>query len=488
MTEGETVHPRRGLVLAACMMATFTAAVESTIVATAMPTIAADLSGAELTSWVFSAYLLAQAVTIPIYGRLADLHGRKRIFVIGAALFFAGSALCGLAGSITTLILFRALQGCGAGAVQPIAYTIVGDIYAPAERARIQGMLSGVFGAAAIVGPTIGAVLVRAGSWRAVFWINLPIVAAAIVMVIVFLHETVRTRRHQIDLIGAILLVAGIGGIILAADRWRALGTTNGAAAAGIGIAALVALVYHERNTREPMLPAALWRSRIIVVGGFGAFAVGAAIMSVLAFLPVYIQAAMGRGSGEAGIVLGVLLLVWTFGSISGGRLMVHISYRTTCCAGAVIIIAGAGMLIALTPDASIVYACVAVSVLGIGLGFCNTTWIVSVQTQVNYELRGSATSAVLFMRFLGQALGAAFAGVILSFGLRHGVLDAADPLGRLLDQANPLAGPDRASLAIAVSGAFRGIFELTALMGLVTLVLALRLPRGVGAGFSRRT
>src|SRR5580658_2702776 len=209
MTENKQLHPRRGLVLAACMMATFTAAVESTIVATAMPTIAADLNGAELTSWVFSAYLLTQAVTIPIYGRLADLHGRKRIFVIGAALFFVGSALCGLAGSITTLILFRAMQGCGAGAVQPIAYTIVGDIYTPVERARIQGMLSGVFGAAAIVGPTLGAVLVQAGSWRAVFWINLPIVAAAIVMVVVFLKETVVTRRHQIDVIGALLLVVG---------------------------------------------------------------------------------------------------------------------------------------------------------------------------------------------------------------------------------------------------------------------------------------
>jgi EmrB/QacA subfamily drug resistance transporter len=487
MTEGETVHPRRGLVLAACMMATFTAAVESTIVATAMPTIAADLNGAELTSWVFSAYLLTQAVTIPIYGRLADLHGRKRIFVIGAALFFIGSALCGLAGSITTLVLFRALQGCGAGAVQPIAYTIVGDIYTPVERARIQGMLSGVFGAAAIVGPTLGAVLVRAGSWRAVFWINLPVVAAAIVMVVVFLKETVRRRRHQIDVIGALLLVAGVGSVILAADRWRSLGTTNGTVAVGIGVASLVALFYHERTTREPMLPAALWHSRIIVVGGFGAFAVGAAIMSVLAFLPVYIQAAMGRGAGMAGVVLGVLLLVWTFGSISGGRLMVHISYRTTCCIGAILIMAGAGLLIALTPDASIAYASVAVSVLGVGLGFCNTTWIVSVQTQVAYEQRGSATSVVLFMRFLGQALGAAFAGVILSFGLLYGVPDVADPLGRLLDLANPLAGADRRSLALAVSRAFRGIFELTALMGFVTLALALLLPRGVGAGFSRR-
>src|SRR5580658_4453593 len=219
MTENKQLHPRRGLVLAACMMATFTAAVESTIVATAMPTIAADLNGAELTSWVFSAYLLTQAVTIPIYGRLADLHGRKRIFVIGAALFFIGSALCGLAGSVTTLILYRALQGCGAGAVQPIAYTIVGDIYTPVERARIQGMLSGVFGVAAISGPAMGSILVHAGSWRFVFWINMPIVAAAMAMVSIFLRADVPSRRHRIDFGGAILLVTGIAAVIVAADR-----------------------------------------------------------------------------------------------------------------------------------------------------------------------------------------------------------------------------------------------------------------------------
>jgi len=469
------------------MMATFTAAVESTIVATAMPTIVAELNGAELYSWVFSAYLLTQAVTIPMYGRLADLHGRKRIFMIGSMVFFVGSALCGFANSITTLIVFRAVQGCGAGCVQPIAYTIVGDIYTPTERARIQGMLSGVFGCAAIAGPTLGALLVQAGSWRYVFWINLPIVGAAIVMVIICLQENRKTRRHRIDILGAILLVVGISGIVLAADRWRQIGGTNVLLTSAVGIVSLVALAYHERRTPEPMLPSSLWNSRIIVVGSLGAFAVGAAIMSVIAFVPSYIQAAMGRTAGMAGVVLGIMLVVWTFGSVAAGRLMVHIPYRTTGYTGAIGIMAGAALLITLTPLSSIVHAAVGVSVLGIGLGFCNTTWIVSVQTRVAYEQRGSATSAVLFMRFLGQALGAAIAGVILSLGLRYAVPEVADPLGRLLDPqaAIALAGPARASLATAVSHAFRGIFVLTALMGLAVLVLALQLPRGIGAGHS---
>jgi EmrB/QacA subfamily drug resistance transporter len=483
MTEGEP--PRRGLVLAACMMATFTAAIESTIVVTAMPTIVAELKGADLTSWVFSAYLLAQAVTIPIYGRLADLHGRKRVFVIGSAIFFVGSALCGLADSITTLILFRAVQGCGAGAVQPIAYTIVGDIYSPIERARIQGMLSGVFGAAALVGPTIGAILVQTAGWRFVFWINLPIVAAAIVMISVFLAERRATIRHRIDFGGAILLVVGIGGIILAADRWRYIGAIGVLISVAMGLAALVALFVHERRTLQPMLPLGLWHNRMIVVGGLGAFAVGAAIMSVLAFLPVFIQAVMGRSASQAGVVMAIMLVVWTFGSIAGGRLMVHISYRAICCCGAIAIIGGAVILAALTPDASLAHAAWGVSVLGLGLGFCNTTWIVSVQTQVAYEQRGSATSAVLFMRFLGQALGAAFAGVILSFALLYAVPELVDPLGGLLD-VHPASGVDRVGLARSVSHAFGGVFVLTAIMGIATLGLALQLPRGVGAGFSR--
>ena len=247
-------------------MATFTAAVESTIVATALPTIAVELQGAELTSWVFSAYLLMQAVTIPVYGRLADLYGRKKIFLAGSAIFFVGSALCGLATDISGLIAFRALQGCGAGCVQPIAYTIIGDIYRPVERARIQGMLSGVFGVAAIAGPSLGTLLVAQVTWRLVFWINLPIVVAAMAMLVAFLHEDTTLRRHPIDIVGAILLMAGIGGVVLAADRWGRIGAATALTSFAAGMAALVAFAWHEVRTSAPMVPRTLWRNRVVVV------------------------------------------------------------------------------------------------------------------------------------------------------------------------------------------------------------------------------
>jgi MFS family permease len=346
-------------------------------------------------------------------------------------------------------------------------------------------MLSGVFGVAAIAGPSLGALLVAAGTWRFVFWINLPIVGAAIAMVIAFLHEDTTPRRNMIDLVGAVLLIGGIGGVIIGPDRWRQIGRDAALACVAAGIAALVALFRHESRTPAPMLPAALWRSKVIVTGSLGAFAVGSAIMSVIAFLPGYIQAAMGGTAATAGLVLGVMVIVWTFGSIAAGWVMVHVTYRITGYAGALAIVAGALLLTLLAPGSSIADAVLAVSVLGIGLGFCNTTWIVSVQTGVTYRERGAATSAVMFMRFLGQALGAAAGGIVLSFGLQNAVPNVTDPVGQLLGQA--LTMSERMALASAVSRVFHDVFLITALMGLAALALTLRLPAGLSAGTSRQ-
>ena len=489
MPDVQPPQTRRGLVLAACMMATFTAAVEITIVATAMPTIVADLHGADLYSWVFSAYLLTQAVTIPIYGRLADLHGRKRVFVAGSALFFLGSLLCGFATGMPSLILFRAVQGIGAGAVQPIAYTIVGDIYTPVERARIQGMLSGVFGIAAIVGPSLGAFLVETGTWRIVFWVNLPVSVAAIAMVIAFLREKREPRRRQIDYRGTVLLAVAISAVVFAADRGRYIGWGYATLALAVGLAALALLLRHEHRIEEPILPLDLWRHRIITVASLGGFALGATIMSITAFLPSFIQGAMGRSAAVAGAAIGIMTVVWTLGSVSAGRLMVYVTYRSIACIGAAAIVVGALVLVSLDPTSGIVHVVLGASVLGAGLGFCNTTWVVSVQTQVSYAQRGAATSAVLFLRFLGQAIGAAIAGIVLATAMHHLAPAVADPLGQLLRaSANgaSMTAPMR-QLAFEVGDAFRGIFIMAALLGVAILALGSQLPRGVNASTHAR-
>ncbi|HSU05244.1 MAG TPA: MFS transporter, partial [Acetobacteraceae bacterium] len=341
----------RALVFAACMMATFMAAVESTIVATAMPTIVADLGGFELLSWVFSAYLLAQAVTIPIYGRLADLYGRKRVFFVGAGLFLTGSLLSGFAPSMVVLVGFRVLQGFGAGAILPIAYTIVGDIYTPIERARIQGVLSGVWGVAAVVGPPLGAFLVEAVNWRLVFWVNLPIGGAAIVMITAFLHENRERRPHRIDAIGAVLLAVGVGAVVLALGEGRHLGGGRLAALSGLGVISLIVLLAWERRAAEPMLPLQLLAGRVIAIGCLGGFTIGAVMMSVTAFLPTYIQAAMGRSAMAAGVALGAMSVVWALASAAAGRMMVRTTYRATGLIGAVALFVGSAMLIVMTPE-----------------------------------------------------------------------------------------------------------------------------------------
>src|SRR5215475_2356005 len=239
---------RRSLILAACMAATFMTAVENTIVATAMPTIVATLGDFHLFSWVFAVYLLFQAVSVPIYGRLSDLLGRKRVFFIGASIFLLGSTLCGFAQNMFMLIACRALQGMGAGALQPLAYAIVGDIYTPAERAKIQGYLSSVFGVSAIVGPTLGAFLVEHASWSVVFWVNLPIGAVAMVMLGTFLRERPHDKTARIDYPASLLLTVGGGSLMMAMIQAGRLSAWVLAALVVIGFGALAALVRHERH------------------------------------------------------------------------------------------------------------------------------------------------------------------------------------------------------------------------------------------------
>src|SRR6195952_2096376 len=306
---------KRRLVLAACLIATFMAAVESTIVATIIPTIVSDLGGFNLFTWVFTVYLLTQAVTIPVYGRLADIYGRKPVFFVGTAIFLVGTILCGLAWDMPSLVCFRALQGCGAGAIQPSAATILGDIYTPAERGRIQGLVSSVFGVSAVIGPSLGAFLVAHMSWRAVFWVNVPIGIAAIVMIAAFLDESVQHRRHRIDWAGSLLLLLAVGSLMLALVQSGTLGTPTLAALIAVGTIALIGLFLHERSTAEPMLPLELWRNRVIVVGSLGNFTSGAMMMGVSAFLPTYIQGAMGRGAVAGGLVLGAMSVSWAVAS-----------------------------------------------------------------------------------------------------------------------------------------------------------------------------
>jgi MFS family permease len=448
---------RRGLVLAACMMATFMTAVETTIVATAMPTIVADLGDFHLFSWVFAAYLLAQAVSIPIYGRLADLYGRKRIFFVGASVFLVGSTLCGFAQGMLSLIAFRALQGIGAGAVQPVAYTIVGDIYSPTERARVQGFLSSVFGFAAVVGPV------------------------AFAMLAAFYHETPHSRPPRIDYLASVLLMLGGGALMMAMIQGGSLSPWMLAACLAVGVGALAGLVRRERHSPAPMLPFRLWRSPTIALGNAGSFAIGAAMISVSGFLPIYVQGVMGRGAGTTGAVLGTMSISWAVASIVAGRVMLRTSYRLSAMIGGAALVLGSLVLIGLTPTRGPAWAGAGALLVGTGMGFCNTTYLVSVQAAAALRDRGAATASSMFMRIVGQSVGAALFGALVNFGLlRHGAqADVAERLmAPLLRQS--LGAAEIMTLTDAMASALRNVHVVGALIGLVVLALASRLPRAL--------
>jgi EmrB/QacA subfamily drug resistance transporter len=477
--DSSAVKGRRDLVLAACMMATFMAAVENTIVGTAMPTIVATLGDFHLFSWVFVAYLLFQAVSIPIYGRLSDLYGRKRVFFAGAGIFLLGSTLCGFAHDMFWLIGFRALQGMGAGAVQPVAYAIVGDIYTPTERAKVQGFLSSVFGIAAVIGPTLGAFLVEHASWSLVFWVNLPIGALAMAMLAVFLREQPHHKPPPIDILASLLLAAGAGALMLAMIEAAQLPAGLLAVCVVTGIAALWVLVRHERHAVAPILPIRFWTNKVIALGNFGSFAIGMVMMSVTGFLPTYIQGVMGRSVAVTGVALGAMSISWAFASVFAGRLMIHSSYRTSSMLGGAMLALGGAALVVMTPISGPGWAAAGAFLVGLGMGSCNTTYLVSAQAEAALRERGAATASNLFMRIVGQSTGAALFGAILNASLLHYAPQAPNVADRLMEPAlrRALDAAEAATLTAAMADSLRNLYLVAALLGLVVVFLGSRLP-----------
>ena len=470
---------QRRLVTAACMLAIFMAAVEATIVATAMPTIVAELGGFRLFSWVFAAYLLATAVSTPLYGRLADLYGRKPVFVVGAAVFLIGSAACGFTHDMLLLVAFRVVQGLGAGSVQSIATTIVGDIYGPHERARVQGWLSAVWGVAAIAGPTLGAFIVQHLHWAYVFWINIPIGIAAIAILTLCLDETVPKRPHRIDVLGSVLLMLGIGAILMAVVQARSLDAATLAALIAGGAAALALLVVNERRAAEPVVPFRMWTSQIMASGNAGSLVLGALLMCVVAFLPTYIQGVMARSATVAGAILATHSVSWSTGSIISGRVMAATSYRTSGAIGALGLIAGTALLIGLDPSSALLRLAVAAVLIGLGMGFCNQTFLVAIQSSVGWQERGIATASTLFSRTIGQSLGAALGGAILNFGVAHLVGDSNDALNQLLEptRRTNVSADALPRLIEAITASLHTIYIIAGVLAVLALAATLLIP-----------
>jgi EmrB/QacA subfamily drug resistance transporter len=475
--------PRRRLVLVGIMLGMFMSAVEATIVASAMPTIVAELGGFQLFSWVFAIYLLAQAITIPIYGRLADLHGRKRVFCAGAALFLVGSALCGFAWNMVALIGFRALQGLGAGAIIPVSTTIVADIYTPADRARMQGYLGSVWGLAAIIGPALGAFIVQHLSWSIIFWINLPVGLASIALLALFLREHLVPHEHTIDYGGSALLMLGSGALMLALTQAHELSAPIFWGLIAAAAMTIAVFLHHERVAAEPMLRLDLWRHRVIAVGNVGATTIGAVMMGITAFVPAYVQGAMGRSPLVAGFALTVMSLGWTAASTIAGQVMVRTSYRAAAVMGGLSLLAGNIVLIFMQPSSGPVWAGSGAFLIGMGMGFCNTTFLVSIQSSVGWQERGTATSSMLFMRMVGQSLGVAAFGAVFNTVLFGTGTESGEVVNRLMEPALRLglSAAEIARLTDEIARALHAVYLIALAVSALTLLLASMLPAGHG-------
>lgn len=481
---------KKPLVLAAIMLAMFMAAIEATIVSTAMPAIAADLGGFSLYSWVFSSYLLMNAVTVLIYGKLSDLFGRKPILTFGIIVFLIGSLLCGMATSIEMLIVFRFIQGFGAGAVMPIASTIVGDMYTKEERAKIQGYLSSVWGISAILGPAIGGLLVQYVSWRFVFWVNIPLGILAIIGLYLFLHEGVEKKKHSIDYAGAGLLFVSVSSFMLVmvegGVRWEWISAPVFSLIA-LSAISFIFFILQEKRAKDPMMPFDIWQERSILIANTTSLTTGVMLIGISSFLPAFVQGVMERPPIVAGFTLTTMSIGWPIAAMIAGRLLLKIGFRTTSIIGGVALILGSIIFMTLSPDDGPVWAAFGSFMIGVGMGFSTTAFIVSIQSTVPWQKRGVATASNMFMRTLGSTIGAALLGGILNSRIQeylreNGALDqfSLDSTTLLLneEQRNQLSESMRVLLQDGLTSALQTVYLVVAGFAVISFLLILLLPK----------
>ncbi|KRE60421.1 MDR family MFS transporter [Nostocoides sp. Soil756] len=467
----------RGPVLLAVMLSTGLVAIDATILATAVPAVVRDLGGLTQFPWLFSIYVLAQAVSVPVYGKIADLYGRKTVMLVGIGLFVVGSLLCGAAWSMGSLIAFRALQGLGAGAIQPIGMTIVGDIYSVAERATVQGYIASVWAVASLVGPTLGGVFSEALTWRWIFFVNLPLGLAAAWMLWRRFSETPRpaAARPRIDYAGTVLLLLGTVALLVALLEGGVLWGWASPVSIGLfvgSVVLLVAFVVVERRAAEPVLP--LWVFRHRVVGGamLVSLVVGVMLLGLTSYVPLYAQGVLGTGAIVAGFALAAMTIGWPISASASGRLYLRLGFRSTMLIGSVLAVIGSGILLLVRPSSSVWLLAGACLVLGLGFGFVASPSLVAAQSAVAWNERGVATGASIFARSVGSAVGVAAFGAVANTVVH-------DRLGRTPDNLE--------SLPSGVLGpALQAVFLVAAVVSVTMLLASFVMPRTVhevGAG-----
>ncbi len=469
---------RRRAITAGLLLGMTLGALEATVVSTAMPTIIATLGGLAHYSWVFSAYLLTSTACVPIWGRLSDLYGRRRIYLVGVALFLIGSLFCGVSQSMVQLIFARALQGLGAGCISPLSMTIVGELYTLAERPRTQALFSGVWGVASIAGPLVGGYVTDYLSWPWVFYLNLPFGLLAATVIASAYPPSTRFSAVRVDWVGAGLLFSGISTLLIALSDDTPGGPWIWVAAT---IALLAAFVFVERKSEEPILPLDLFSVPVIARSLSVVFLVGVALFGAIAFIPLFVQAVRGGTATEAGQAITPLFLGWVVMSIVGARATVVLGYRTVSIAGSVLMTLGFFGLTLVDADSPGWILMTSCTVIGAGMGTQMLSLLLAVQHGVDRSRLGIATALNQFSRSVGAAIGVAAMGAILARGLTG--VNLAGGADALAAGSSALSSAERAQFATAL----QRVFLSGAIVSTAGLIATLFLPsidfgRGVPA------
>ncbi|MEJ8856098.1 MFS transporter [Variovorax robiniae] len=481
-------NTHRPLVIAAVMASMAMVAIEATVVSTVMPRIASDLGGLSLYSWVFASFLLAQTAMTVVFGKLSDLYGRKPVMLVGITIFLAGSLLAGFAWSMPAMIAFRLLQGIGAGAVQPMALTIVGDLYPARERGKVQGYLASVWAASSVLGPLVGGLIVGNVDWGWIFWMNVPVGIAAAAGFWFFLHEAPAVRRTSIDIAGAILFTVGIAALMIGLTEFG-LGHA-GVGWAWSGVFAVVALLFiaQERRAADPMVSLRLWGTRIMATLNGSALLGGMALMGATSFVPMYVLVVLGQTPVVAGLMLTMVTLGWPIGATLASRTFLRFGLWRLMIVGGTLLPLGTAVFALLGPGHPPMVAGVGSFLLGLGMGLLSLSSLIIIQESVDVAQRGIATASNVFSRNLGSALGAAFFGAVFNFGLARlhgGQAIPEDQLRHLLRDSTVQAAAD-AGTRLALGGALHLTFIALLLTSVGTIVLSLMLPKGGVIGSMR--
>jgi EmrB/QacA subfamily drug resistance transporter len=501
------VRPRREVfvVFGALMLAVLLAALDSTIVATALPTITAELGGVSQLSWVVTGYLLASTISTPLYGKLGDLYGRKRIFQVSIVIFLIGSALCGQSQGMGELIVFRTLQGLGGGGLIVLAQAIIGDIVSPRDRGRYQGIFGAVFGVSSVAGPLIGGFLVDNASWRWIFYVNIPIGIVALAVIGAALRVPHERREAHIDVRGTILLSLGAGSFVLATSLGGQTYAWGSWQIVGLGVIAVIAtalLIPVERRAPEPVLPLSLFSSRVFTVASAIGFIIGMSLFGATTYLPLFLQIVNGASPTSSGLQLLPLVLGLLITSIGSGQVIARWGhYRPFPIAGTAILVVGFLLLSRMGPSTSALERSFDMLVVGLGLGLVMQVLVLAIQNDVDYRDLGVATAGATFFRSIGGCFGVAICGAIFSNRLAHELakipgLPKAAASGEVTGgSVAQLPTALRAEFVQAYSDALTTIFLVCAPVAALAFVLAWLLPErplrrtieatGVGEAFA---